>query len=62
MDNLDRIKNGDLTALKKGGGLNLVSNAKSILGGMRDLAGYNASTVLDNIKKEQIPFDPDEAY
>jgi hypothetical protein len=62
MDNLDRIKNGDMSALKKGGGMNLVSNAKNILNGMRDLAGYNANTVLDQIKKEQIPFDSDEAY
>ena len=36
MENLDKIRNGDLTALKRGGGgLNLVQNAKNILGEMR---------------------------
>jgi hypothetical protein len=42
MDNLDKIKSGDLTSVKKGGGLNLVSNAKNILNDMKDLAGYDA--------------------
>ena len=62
MDNLERIKNGDLNAIRKGGGVNLVTNAKQILNGMRELAGYNANTVLETIKKESMPFDPDEAY
>jgi len=62
MDNLDRIKNGDLTGLKKGNTFNLVSNARNILNDMKDLGGYNASTVREQLKKEQLPFDPDEAY
>ena len=70
MDNLDKIKNGDLTGLKKGGGMNLVQNAKQILGDMRDLAGYDVRQVRDRMQGDDprknvsglLPFDPDEAY
>lgn len=41
MDNLDKIKNGDMTGMKKGNGLNLVQNAKQILGDMRELGAYD---------------------
>lgn len=72
MDNLDKIKSGDVKALKPGG-LNLVSNAKNILNDMRDLANYNAGSAYQKIddihnqnqsfvRKNQLPFDADEAY
>lgn len=43
MDNLDKIRNGDIDAIRKQGGLatNLVSNAKNILSNMRQLEGFN---------------------
>lgn len=54
MDNLDKIKNGDISALKRGGGgMNLVSNAKNILNDMRDLANYNAGSMGEKLKGDQ---------
>jgi hypothetical protein len=35
MDNLDRLRNGDLKAAQRGGGMNLVANAKNILSDMK---------------------------
>jgi hypothetical protein len=54
MDNLDKIKRGDLTALKKGnvGSINLVSNAKNILNDMKDLANYNAGNMRDKLSND----------
>lgn len=74
MDNLDKIKSGDLKSIKNGGGgMNLVSNAKNILNDMKDLANYNAGSAEQRIndlknqnrsfvRREQLPFDGDEAY
>lgn len=55
MDNLDKIKRGDLTAIKKGnaGSLNLVSNAKNILNDMKDLANYNVGNMREKLTNDQ---------
>ena len=45
MDNLDKIKAGDIKSIKAGGtGLNLVSNANKILNDMKDIANYNTNS------------------
>jgi hypothetical protein len=50
MDNLDKIKRGELNAVKGGGGgLNLVSNAKNILNDMKELANYNAGNMREKL-------------
>ena len=55
MDNLDMVKRGDLTALKRntGGGLNLVSNAKNILNDMKDIANYGAGNARERLANDQ---------
>jgi hypothetical protein len=54
MDNLDKIKRGDIASIKKGQvGLNLVSNAKNILNDMKDLANYNAGNMREKLTTDQ---------
>ncbi|CAD8204694.1 unnamed protein product [Paramecium pentaurelia] len=75
MDNLDKLRNGDLKAAQRGGTMNLVANAKNILGDMKQMENFNAKlhdgrfveqqqriNQLKQQKPEFMPFDGDEAY
>ncbi len=54
MDNLDKVKRGDLTSLKKGNGasINLVSNAKNILNDMKDIANYGVGNTREKLGQD----------
>ncbi|CAD8123518.1 unnamed protein product [Paramecium sonneborni] len=75
MYNLDRFRNKDLKAGQRGGTMNLVANAKNILGDIQQMENFNPKLhdgrfaeqqqniyQLKQQKLEFKPFDGDEAY
>jgi len=49
MENLEKVKNGDITSYRKG---NQVAIAKAILNDMNDVQNYNIGTMREKLEKD----------